>query len=290
MWKKKKNFNNWISDYIMDHVLQIWHHLFHAISPEILCMNSMVPNLFVTTNNTAIKSAVNSIHRLTNGKLFEGIDMFLVPICNNSHYFLCVINLAKNEGYVIDGLNGDGCYRETKKEYMQRALALIILCQKLDNTIPEFEANIPKSFGLKGFRLKACFVPEQTDSNMCGVIALMAIYQIYIQGKSVKRMYSPNNNEKFRELFYHTIFNSVVAMLKKAKERNDKKIKDKERNTQKDINKEETNTEEPHNLMDTSRLETQPIHKEKQDVENVVNQQKGANTEEQSINTSKLET
>ena len=134
------------SDFIMDHVLQIWHHLFHVISPDTFCMSSMVPNLFVTTNNTAIKSAVNSIRRLTNDKLFEGIDMFLVPILKSGHYYLYAINLAKNEGYVIDGYNGDSCYEECKKDYMQRALALIILCQKLDNKIPEFKANIPKRF------------------------------------------------------------------------------------------------------------------------------------------------
>ena len=87
-----------------------------------------------------------------------------------------------------DGFNGDGCYRGTKKEYMQRALALIILYQKLDIKIPEFEFNIPKIFLRKDFKHKTCFVPEQTDSKMCGLIVLMAIYQIYIQGKSVKRM------------------------------------------------------------------------------------------------------
>ena len=123
--------------------------------------------------------------------------MFLVPICHNLHYYLCVINKAKNEGYVIDGFNSDSLYKGSKKDYMQRALALIILCQKLDNKIPEFKANIPKTFGLKDFKLKACYVPEQTDAKMCGVIAMMAIYQIYIQGKSVKKMYSPSNDQKF---------------------------------------------------------------------------------------------
>ena len=111
-------------------------------------------------------------------------------------------------------------------------------------------------------------------------------------------MYSPSNT--FRELFYHTILNNVVALFKKTKE-----IKDKERNNQKDINKEQTYIEEndvnqekvkhieKHIAMDTSKLETQPIHNEKQDEENVVNQEKGANTEDQksqSIYTSKLET
>ena len=282
LWgSKKQKFHGWISDYIVDHVLQIWHHLFHEISPEILCMNSMVPNLFVTTDKTAIKSAINSIRRLTNDKLFEGIDMFLVPICHGMHYYLCVINLAKNEGYVIDGMNFDGCYRSNKKEYMQRALALIILCQKLDNKITEFKSNIPTTFGLKDFKLKSCFVPEQTDGSMCGVIALMAVYQIYIQGKSIKRMYSPSNTEKFRELFYHTIFTSVVSLLKKAKEIEHEAKKEKMKNKERNKKKDETDTEE-HTPMDTSKLETQPIHKQEHE--------KGSNTEKQTIGTSNLET
>ena len=94
--------------------------------------------------------------------------------------------MAKNEGYVIDGFNSDSSYKGIKKEYIQRALALIILRQKLYNKVPEFKANIPKTFSLKDFKLKACYVPEQTNGSMCGVIALMVIYQIYIQGKSVK--------------------------------------------------------------------------------------------------------
>ena len=50
LFRKKEIFKEWISNYILDHVLQIWHHLFHTISPYMLCMNSMVPNLFITTN------------------------------------------------------------------------------------------------------------------------------------------------------------------------------------------------------------------------------------------------
>ena len=133
-------------------------------------MNSMVPNLFVTTNKTAIKSDVNSILRLINDKLFEGIDMFLVPVLNYFHYKLCVINLAKNEGYVIDGVDMESCYTGNKKEYMQRALGLIILCQKFGNLIPKFDTNIPKTFGLKDFKLKFCFIHCQTDGNMCALI------------------------------------------------------------------------------------------------------------------------
>ena len=84
-------------------------------------------------------------------------------------------------------------------------------------------------------------------------------------------MYSASNDQKFRELFYHTIFNSMVALLKKTKEIKEKE--DKERKSQKDINKKE--------------------NKENQEEENVVNQEKVDNTEEQnsqSIDTSKLDT
>ena len=55
-------------------------------------------------------------------------------------------------------------------------------------------------------------------------------------------MFSASNDEKFRELIYHTIFTSVVALLKQTKEIKDKE--DKERRIQKDINKEQTNIEE----------------------------------------------
>ena len=148
----------------MDHVLQIWHYLFNVISLDILCMNSMVPNLFATTNVTAIKSAVNSIRRLTNDTLFEGIDMFLVPVCDNFYdYLLCVMNMAKIEGYVIDGFNMESGYKGKKKEHMQRVLTLIILCQKLGNRLPEFKANIPKLYGLKDSKLKSCSVLRQID-------------------------------------------------------------------------------------------------------------------------------
>ena len=78
-------------------------------------MNLMVPSLFVTSDVASITSVVNSIHRLTNGLLFKGINMILMPICNHGHYFLCVIDLAKNEGYIIDGFNMDTFYTGNKK-------------------------------------------------------------------------------------------------------------------------------------------------------------------------------
>ena len=36
--------------------------------------------------------------------------------------------------------------------------------------------TFPKILGLKDFKLKSYFIPRQTDSNMCGVIAVKAIY------------------------------------------------------------------------------------------------------------------
>ena len=74
-----------------------------------------VLNLFMTKDTVSIQTTITSLHRLTKGKLFKGIDMFLCPICDGNHYYLLVINLAKNEGYIIDGNNCDQAYAEQKR-------------------------------------------------------------------------------------------------------------------------------------------------------------------------------
>ena len=66
--------------------------------------------------------------------------MFLVLICAHTYYYLVVIKLAKNEGYVIDELNDNQAYEEEKKTYMLRALALVLICQQLQ--IPNFNFNV----------------------------------------------------------------------------------------------------------------------------------------------------
>ena len=139
-------FHNLLNDYIVDHMLKIWDHLFHEHSPSILCMNSTVPNLFMTKDTVSIQTTITSLHRLTKGKLFKGIDMFLYPICDGHHYYLRVINLAKIEGYVIDGNDCDQAYINEKLTCIQRALALLLLCQELK--IPDFNFNVPSSFNL----------------------------------------------------------------------------------------------------------------------------------------------
>ena len=68
-------------------------------------MNSKVPNLLITNTNVMIKSTITSLYRLTNGTFFKDINVFLIPICADNHYYLIVINIAKMNGYVIDGLN-----------------------------------------------------------------------------------------------------------------------------------------------------------------------------------------
>ena len=75
--------------------------------------------------------------------------MFLAPICANNHYYLVVINFTRNEGYVIDGLNGDQAYEEEKKTYMLRALALVLICQQLK--IPNLDFNVPAPFNVFNF-------------------------------------------------------------------------------------------------------------------------------------------
>ena len=94
-------------------------------------MNSNVLNLFITQENVSIQTTITSLSRLTNGKFFKGICMFLASICAYLHFYLVVINYTKNEGYVIDGLNCDQAYEEEKRTYMLKALALGLICQQL---------------------------------------------------------------------------------------------------------------------------------------------------------------
>ena len=103
----------------MDHILKIWAHLFYQHSLSILCINSKVPNLFITQENVSIQTTITSLSRLTNGKFFKGINMFLAPICAHGHYYLVVINFTRNEGYIIDGLYEDQTYEEEKKTHYE---------------------------------------------------------------------------------------------------------------------------------------------------------------------------
>ena len=109
-------------------------------------MSSQVPNLFITKKTVSIKPTIASLHKLTKGMFFKGIDIFLCPICQYEHYYLVIINLAKNEGYVIDGLNQKDDNKDTKLTYIHRALTLLVLCQEIK--IKDFNFNIPSKFNL----------------------------------------------------------------------------------------------------------------------------------------------
>ena len=85
--------------------------------------------------------------------------MILAPIYDHSQYYLVVINLTKNEGYIIDGMNQDQAYDEEKRINMQRALALVLIYQSLK--IPSLYFNEPASFNIAIFKLKSCFIPQQ---------------------------------------------------------------------------------------------------------------------------------
>ena len=87
--------------------------------------------------------------------------MLLCSICHENHYYVLVINLANNEGYVIDGLNYNQTYAAQKQTYMHRVLASPVLCQKLQ--IKDFNFNVPSSFNIQNFKLKSCSIPTQSD-------------------------------------------------------------------------------------------------------------------------------
>jgi len=210
------SIHNMLNDHVVDHILKIWNHLFHKHSPSILCMNSIVPNLFMTGQTVSIKSTILSLHKLTEGMFFKGIDMFLCPICQGIHYYLVIINLAKNEGYVIDGLNRnkEDEDKERKLTYIHRALTLLHLCQEIN--IKGYNFNMPSKFNLQTFKLKECVIPPQKDGISCGVILMMAIYQIYIQGKHIKSFYNERNHKTFRKLLFNTLY-GVIELLNKHK-------------------------------------------------------------------------
>ena len=100
-----------------------------------------------------------------NVKFFKDINIFLDPIFADNHYYLIVINLTKNKGYVIDGLNQDQVYEDKKKIYMQRALALLLIYQQLK--IPNFEFHVPTSYNIQTFTLKAFF---HSSSKRCQIM------------------------------------------------------------------------------------------------------------------------
>ena len=77
----------------MDGVLGVWQDLFQEVAPDVLCLSSLVQNLFLNKGRS-MKSVVNSLHWLTNGKYFKEINMFLVPKCEYKHYYSCVTNLS----------------------------------------------------------------------------------------------------------------------------------------------------------------------------------------------------
>ena len=96
---------------------------------------------------------------------------------------------------------------------MERVLAVIHLCKKLDKQEQKFEHNISSKCDIQKFRLKVCVIPKQNDLSSCGVIVMMAICQIYIQKKNVKQLYSKSNFQKFQYLFYHTLFQTAKIVL-----------------------------------------------------------------------------
>ena len=114
-----------------------------------------------------------------------------------------MINLTNNDGYVIDGLNCDQTYEDEKRTHIQRALALVLICQRLK--IPNFDFNVPTSFNIDNFKLKSCFIPQQKDTKSCTMIVMMAICQIYIQGENINSFYNEMNHKTFQKLFFDTI-------------------------------------------------------------------------------------
>ena len=113
------NFGVYIKNYIMDWVLCVWQVFFQKIAPDNLYTRSLVQNLCLyyqqnKKQEASLKLIVNILHRLTNGKYFKGVDLFLGPIWTKAQYLLYIINIARNKAYVIGGFSEDFLYEEDK--------------------------------------------------------------------------------------------------------------------------------------------------------------------------------
>ena len=53
-FKTQLFFHTLLNNYVVDHVLKSWAHLFYQYSPSIFYMNSKVPNLFIPQDNVSI--------------------------------------------------------------------------------------------------------------------------------------------------------------------------------------------------------------------------------------------
>ena len=93
---------------------------------------------------------------------------------------------------------------------MQRALALVLICQTLK--IPKFEFNVQTSFNFDNFKLKSSFIPQQIGEKPCRIIIMMAIYQVYIQGEYINNFCNKINHKTFQKLFFDKIF-SVIDLF-----------------------------------------------------------------------------
>ena len=149
----------WNIDYLVKNQLYFYTlfndyvaRLFYQHSQSILCMNTKLPNRFITQDNVSIQTTITFPSRRMSGKFFKGINVFLAPIYAHVRHYLVVINFAKNEGYFIDGLNRDHAYEEGKRTYMLRALALVLISQK--RKIPNLDFNVLTSFNIDNFKSK----------------------------------------------------------------------------------------------------------------------------------------
>ena len=93
-------------------------------------------------------------------------------------------------------------------------------------------------------QIKACFSPKQADTKSCGVIVMMAIYQIYIEGKHIKSFYNETNHTHFRELIFHTLYSVIDLIHQKIAEKVQNNKAKKPDLIQSDTNKPTTNEQQ----------------------------------------------
>ena len=195
---------NWLND----NIVNTFGRLLQKESDDVIILNSYMltrDDATMLSEDSLFKmqdwicKAINNVMGTSHNKdtLNEALDnvkTLLIPTCDGTHWYLCVVNLDQNVATVLDGYNKK--YQEFTKQMLVNILFSLQYCHQ----------NIGKfhNFDLKTMMLIRSVIPKQKDSNNCGVIVLKTIYSLV---SPPNKNYSSETEEctKFREYIYYRL-------------------------------------------------------------------------------------
>ena len=128
-------------------------------------------------------------------KFFDQYEILLIPVnITNSHWYLIYMHLKENQVYIIDSISSRG---NRKNEVL---FLLGMLCQIVEQQNLSCDLFTSKHWSDNN-TIKVPEFPQQNDGHNCGIFVLMTIYQV-LRHKSLKKLFHPNNADKFRKYVY----------------------------------------------------------------------------------------